>query len=179
MRFFISKSVSQLEEDGKKRTSFRIIKGKNDEIHQIKGTSSSNNNGFNIEENLRKINPVTGKINTKHRQFKIKSSNIISLMKESRNKAVSSKPVKNISLKIAKKPVASKAVVSKAVASKAPSKKVVKSVKPLTKTVKAPAKSSKPLTKTVKSPTKTVKASSDIKKLDKKIKSKKVVSANK
>jgi hypothetical protein len=40
MKFFYSQSVSSLKTlNGSKKKSFKIIKGKNNEIHEIKGTS--------------------------------------------------------------------------------------------------------------------------------------------
>jgi hypothetical protein len=52
MRFFIQKSVSSVQHDGKKKTSFKIMKGTEDNVHQITGISSDNNpNLYTIIEN--------------------------------------------------------------------------------------------------------------------------------
>jgi hypothetical protein len=154
MQFFIQKSVSSIQQDGKKKTSFKIMKGTNDKIHQIKGMSSDNNPNIYtiIEDRSHKNN---GKIITKHKEFKIKSSNIQKLLKESdKNKNKTSeiksipikKPVKtnkkNIKIDIKKiygAPI-KKQTVNKKVAEK-PIKKVVKdnkkvAEKPIKKVVK-------------------------------------------
>ena len=61
MRFFIQKSVSSFQQDGKKKTSFKIIKGTEDNVHQIKGISSNNNpNIYTVIEN--KSHKNNGKI---------------------------------------------------------------------------------------------------------------------
>jgi hypothetical protein len=105
MQFFIHKSVSQIKtENGKKKASFKIIKGKNGEIHQIKGSTSNNDpNILNIQENIQKLNKETGIIKAKHRTFKIKSSDISTLLKN--NSDVSKEnSIKTVHLKV-KKPV--------------------------------------------------------------------------
>ena len=104
MQFFIHKSISQLKtENGKKKSSFKIIKGKNGEIHQIKGITSNNDpNILNIQENIQKLNKETGIIRAKHRTFKIKSSDISTLLKNNSDihKEKSNKTLKTIHLKV-------------------------------------------------------------------------------
>jgi hypothetical protein len=103
MQFFIHKSVSQIKtENGKKKASFKIIKGKNGEIHQIKGITSDNNPDIlNIRENIQKLDKESGIIRAKHRVFKIKSSDISTLLKDNSPKENS---LKTIHLKV-KKPI--------------------------------------------------------------------------
>jgi hypothetical protein len=156
MQFFIQKSISSIQQDGKKKTSFKIMKGTNDKIHQIKGMSSDNNPNIYtiIEDRSHKNN---GKIITKHKEFKIKSSNIQKLLKESDNnknknktQEIKSIPIKksvktnkkNIKIDIKKiydTPI-KKNTVNKKIAEK-PIKKVVKdnkkvAEKPIKKVVK-------------------------------------------
>lgn len=104
MRFFIQKSVSSFQQNGKKKTSFKIMKGTEDNIHQIRGISSDNNpNIYTIIEN--KSHKNNGKIITKHKQFKIKASNIQKLLKESSNSKTKNPELKTITLKPSTKAV--------------------------------------------------------------------------
>lgn len=130
MQFFIHKSVSQVKtENGKKKASFKIIKGKNGEIHQIKGITSNNDpNILNIHENIQKLNKDTGIIKAKHRTFKIKSSDISTLLKnnyEDTTKTVHLK-VKKEGLPLKKKMIPIKKEVSPLKKKMIPVKKPVK-----------------------------------------------------
>ena len=90
MRFFIKESIHQIKNiDGKKKTKFEIIKGKDGEIHQIKGiTSNENSDMFNINQHVIKKNLNKGIIYDKHRKFKIKASNLNSLLRGSDDKKI-------------------------------------------------------------------------------------------
>ena len=94
MKFFYSRSVSSIKSsDGIKKKSFKIIKGKNNAIEEIKGiTTNQNSDVFDINHEIKKKNIKTGKIYSKHRSFKLKSSDILNLFKESTE-------YKNINLK--------------------------------------------------------------------------------
>ena len=83
MRFFFEKSISHSEaKDGKRKTEFSVIKGKNDEVHQIRGiTLNKNPDIYNVEEKIKKLNRNTGKIYSKQKEYKLKSSNILNLLK--------------------------------------------------------------------------------------------------
>ena len=68
--------------NGKKKGSFEVIKDKNGDIHKLKGISENNNpNIYNIEEHI--LKKKEGKFETQHRTFKIKSSDINNILKES------------------------------------------------------------------------------------------------
>jgi hypothetical protein len=82
MRIFFKQSVDHFQNsNGHKKTSFEIIKGKNGEIQQIKGIG--NKDEYHIKQVIHKKNKDSGKIISKKRVFKIKSSNLMSLLKES------------------------------------------------------------------------------------------------
>jgi hypothetical protein len=206
MRFLVqqySKTIDLRNKDKKaKSSSFKIIKGKDGVVHQIQGTSV-NGESYLIKENMKKRDNVTGLIDSSHKIYKIKSSNIMNLLKEGKKnkKSVSvpvkkvikkvdgTKPVKKISSTKPIKKVSStkpiKKVISikpvKKVGSTKPVKKAVKKVdstKPVKKSVKK-VDSTKPVKKAVKkvSVTKPVKKQSNekyFKKLDNKIKKIKV-----
>ena len=75
--------IQSYNQDGIKKKSFEIIKDKNGGIHQIKGISRNNNtNTYNIEEHI--IKKQNDKIEDQYRTFKIKSSDIKNLLKESK-----------------------------------------------------------------------------------------------
>ena len=88
MRFFIKESIHQFKNvDGKKKTKFEIIKGKDGEIHQIKGiTSNENSDIFDINQHVIKKNLNKGTVYDKHRKFKIRASNLNSLLRGSDDK---------------------------------------------------------------------------------------------
>ena len=105
MKFFYSQSVSTVKSsDGIKKKSFKIIKGKNNAIEEIKGISTNQNSDvFDINHEIKKKNIKTGKIYSKHRSFKLKSSDILNLFKESteykKNKVKKIKLINNHNIK--------------------------------------------------------------------------------
>lgn len=86
MRFFYKESVSSFKNiDGKQKKSFEVIKGKNGEIKQIKGISNNNDPSiYHIHEKIQKINEH-GILHSKHQAFKLKSTDIINLLKDEPN----------------------------------------------------------------------------------------------
>ena len=84
MSFFYSQSISAVKsKDGSKKKSFRLIKGKNDTIEEIKGMTTNNNYEiFDVNHDIKKKNIESGKIYSKHKAFKLKSSDMLSLFKE-------------------------------------------------------------------------------------------------
>ena len=72
--------------NGKKITSFKVLKGKDGVISQVRGiTSKENDSMYNIHMNVvKKIDH--GLIQKKHKSFKIKSSDLLTLLKESKSK---------------------------------------------------------------------------------------------
>lgn len=88
MRFIYSQTVQQIKKpDGKKITAFKVLKGKNGIVREVKGiTSKENNHLYNVHVDVKKLNRETGTIYRKHGQFKMKSSNILNLLKESNTK---------------------------------------------------------------------------------------------
>jgi len=86
MPLLYSKSISTLRNNnGTKKSSFKIIKGDNHKIQQIKGKSDNINNGvYDINYDLHGINKHTGSIYQKHKSFKLKSSDILKLFSESK-----------------------------------------------------------------------------------------------
>jgi hypothetical protein len=138
MRFIVqqySKTIDLTNKDKKKTSSFRIIKGKNGEVHQIKGTTH-NGKSYLVEEDIKKKNEKTGLVTSKHKLYKIKSSNMMNLLKEgkktkeSTKKIILKKPVKKVDTKKVdtKKPV--KKVDSKKIVKKVDTKKPIKKVEP-------------------------------------------------
>jgi site-specific DNA-cytosine methylase len=151
MRFLYSKTIQQLQKpNGKKVTAFKVLKGKDGMISQVKGvTSKENNSIYDINMNIIKKMDY-GVIQKKHRSFKIKSSDILTLLKESRSKnlkessnkqikdgdksekkvvkKVVDKPEKKVTKKVVDKPEkkVTKKVVKKVVDK--PEKKVIKKV---------------------------------------------------
>jgi len=87
MRFYFQKSISHFRDiNGKKETHFEIVKGNEHHVKKLKGFSSSpNSDNFNIEEHIMKKNNKRGSLSNKYRIFKIKSSNLNTLLKESKN----------------------------------------------------------------------------------------------
>jgi len=103
MRVFIQKSMSHIEnQNGKKKSRFHIVKGTNGEVAQIIGVSNNTDpDTYHIKMDLKKLNKDTGLIKSAHKVFKIKSSNILNLLKESKNKeAINMKPKKNLNKKL-------------------------------------------------------------------------------
>lgn len=102
MHSFFQKSVSSLKtSNGRTKTNFSITKGKNGIVHKIEGMRSSNSpNNLLVHESIRALNKKSGRIHGTDRVFKIKSSDIMNLLKES-NKSIKTNPNKKIiSLKI-------------------------------------------------------------------------------
>lgn len=162
MQFFIHKSVSQIKtENGKKKSSFKIIKGKNGEIHQIKGITSNNDpNILNIHENIQKLNKETGIIRAKHRTFKIKSSDISTLLKNNSN-VYKENSTKTVHLKVKKEMSTFKKGMSPVKKESSPVKKemslVKKEMSPSKKTVKKEmSPSKKPVKKEISLPKKAI-----------------------
>lgn len=142
MSYFMSKTLSQVRNSsGKKYTKFQILKGHDGVINQIKG-ESNDGNLFHIQHNVKKRNDKTGLVLQKHRVFKIKSSDLQNLIKEShssKTKQVSTKKdsvKKTIKVKSVKKD--SSKSVKKVTIIKKPTKKVSQSSKktPSKKTTK-------------------------------------------
>ena len=81
MRILIEKSVSTISNsNGKRKTAFHILKGKDGEVFQIMGRSSDNSpNTYNIEQSSKKINQ-NGKVETSYRVFKMKAMDIMNLL---------------------------------------------------------------------------------------------------
>jgi len=86
MRFFYKESVSSFKNNnGKEKKSFEIIKGKNGELKQIQGISNNNDPSiYHIHEKIQKINNH-GILHSKQRSFKLKSTDIINLLKDEPN----------------------------------------------------------------------------------------------
>lgn len=136
MSYFMSKSLSQVRNSsGKKYTKFQILKGHDGVINQIKG-ESNDGNVFHIQHNVKKRNNKTGLVLQKHKVFKIKSSDLQNLIKEShssKTKQVSTKKdsvKKTIKVKSGKslKKDSSKSVKKMTIIKK-PTKKVSQSLK--------------------------------------------------
>jgi hypothetical protein len=127
MRFLVqqySKTIDLTNKDKKKTSSFRIIKGKNGEVHQIKGTTH-NGKSYLVEEDIKKKNEKTGLVISKHKLYKIKSSNMMNLLKEGKKTKESTK---KIILKKPVKKVDTKKVDTKKLVKKVDTKKLVKKV---------------------------------------------------
>ena len=118
MRMFFQKSVQHLENSsGRKKSSFQIIKGKNGEVEQIKGFSTDDNKVFHIKQQKIKRNDETGQPKVSYKIFKIKSSNLLSLMSD-KSKEVKSTDKSDKSKKSTDKVVKSKKSTDKKVKSK-------------------------------------------------------------
>jgi hypothetical protein len=100
MRIFIQKSISHIQnQNGKKKSSFHVVKGTNGEVAQIIGVSNNTDpDTYHVKMDLKKINKDTGLIKSAHKVFKIKSSNILNLLKESKNKEVIKDEIKKIDI---------------------------------------------------------------------------------
>lgn len=85
MHSFVQKSVMSVKTlNGHSKTKFSVTKGKDGIVHKVEGVRSSNNpDNLLIHESLRKLNKRTGKIRTANRVFKMKSSDIMNLLRES------------------------------------------------------------------------------------------------
>jgi len=141
MSYFMSKTLSQVRNSsGKKYTKFQILKGHDGVINQIKG-ESNDGNVFHIQHNVKKRNNKTGLVLQKHKVFKIKSSDLQNLIKESH----SSKMSKKSSNESSKKDSVKKTIKVKS--GKSSKKDSKKSIKNPTKKV---SQSSKKTTKKLK-----------------------------
>jgi hypothetical protein len=109
MSYFFSQSVSQVKNrTGKKYTKFQIVKGHDGHINQIKG-ETNNGDLYHIEHDIKKKNHKTGMVHSQHKVYKIKSSDLQSILKESQKTNKETKePKKVIILKKSPKKVITK-----------------------------------------------------------------------
>ena len=106
MSYFFSQSVSQVKNrTGKKYTKFQIVKGHDGTINQIKG-ETNNGDLYHIQHDIKKKNDKTGMVHSQHKVYKIKSSDLQSILKESQKATKDNKKV--IILKESPKKVISK-----------------------------------------------------------------------
>lgn len=97
MSYFFSQSLSQVKNStGKKYTKFQIVKGHDGHVNQIKGTTT-NGEVYHIEHDIKEKNDKTGMVHSQHKVYKIKSSDLKNILKESEKKPKST--VKVITLK--------------------------------------------------------------------------------
>lgn len=83
MSYFFSQSLSQVKNStGKKYTKFQIVKGNDGHINQIKG-ETNNGDIYHVEHDIKKKNDKTGMVISQHKVYKIKSSDLQSILKES------------------------------------------------------------------------------------------------
>jgi len=138
MSYFFSQSLSQVKNrTGKKYTKFQIVKGHDGQINQIKG-ESNNGDLYHIQHDIKKKNDKTGMVHSHHKVYKIKSSDLQSILKESqKGKKETKDHNKVIILKESPKKVISKKVtkVEKIKKTKEPEK-----VKKTSSVKKAPKK---------------------------------------
>jgi hypothetical protein len=145
MYSFVQKSVTSVKsQNGRSKTKFSVTKGKDGIVHQIEGKTSSNNpNNILVHEKIRKMNRRTGIIRASNRVFKMKSSDIMKLLKESEK---SKEPVNKRVVKAKKILDDTKKINNKRLemmkVSKTPSKKTVKKTVSSKKDVKPPLKKS-------------------------------------
>jgi hypothetical protein len=134
MSYFFSQSVSQVKNrTGKKYTKFQIVKGHDGHINQIKG-ETNNGDLYRIEHDIKKKNDKTGMVHSQHKVYKIKSSDLQSILKESQKATKETKePKKVIILKKSPK----KAIIKKDKVTKV---EKVKKVKKTSTVKKAPKK---------------------------------------
>jgi len=84
MTSFYSQSISSIKSPHQIKKSFQIIKGRNDMISQIKGISNNEDpNIYHITSNMKQYNKNTGIIHSKHKSYRLKSSEILNLFKDS------------------------------------------------------------------------------------------------
>ena len=126
MSYFFSQSLSQVKNStGKKYTKFQIVKGHDGHINQIKG-ETNNGDIYHIEHDIKKKNDKTGMVHSQHKVYKIKSSDLQSILKESEKATKATKEAKKIIILKESPKKAPKTVVKK---EKASSEKKVKKVK--------------------------------------------------
>lgn len=106
MPVFFKESIASFKNNnGREKKSFEVIKGRNGEIRQIRGVSNNNDPSiFLIEEKIKRINDH-GIIHSNQRAFKLKSNDIIKLLKE--------KPKENTKKNLIKKPSVKKDLIKK------------------------------------------------------------------
>jgi len=130
MKFF-SQSTSSIKTDDHVKKSFQIIQGNNHSISQIRGMSNNNDpNTYSIRSNFQKYNKDTGIMHSRHKSYRLKSSEILNLFKDSskyehsnnsqdihvKDSKTSKKSVSEPKKKsVIKKPVGKKPVVKKVV----------------------------------------------------------------
>ena len=96
MSYFFSQSLSQVKNStGKKYTKFQIVKGHDGHINQIKG-ETNNGDIYHIEHDIKKKNDKTGMVHSQHKVYKIKSSDLQSILKESEKATKATKEAKKI-----------------------------------------------------------------------------------
>ena len=84
MHSFVQKSVMSVKTlNGPSKTKFSLTKGKDGTVHKLEGMRSSNNPDLLIRESISALNKRSGRVLTKNRVFKMKSSDIMNLLKES------------------------------------------------------------------------------------------------
>jgi len=162
MSYFFSQSLSQVKNStGKKYTKFQIVKGHDGHINQIKG-ETNNGDLYHIEHDIKKKNDKTGMIHSHHKVYKIKSSDLQSILKESEKASKDPKDSKKvIILKETPKKVSKKTKVTKV-------EKVtkVKKVKKTEKVKKRPSVKKEPKKIVKKGKTSTTKKVKKTKKVD-------------
>jgi hypothetical protein len=172
MHSFVQKSVTSVKtSNGRRKTKFSVTKGTDGHVHKIEGTTSSNHpNNILVHESIRKLNQRTGMIRSSNHVFKMKSSDIMNLLKESDKsrelidkKVIKAKKLLKDTTKVnnkkldvlktskkSKKPVSKKVVVKDVLQDVVKSSKKSVSKKDVVKdVVKGVVKSSKKLKKSV------------------------------
>jgi hypothetical protein len=176
MRIFFQKTVSHSKDsEGKKKTQFQVIKGKNDMVHQVSGISLNNNpDMFQVAESIRVLNKNRGKILSKEREFKMKSANILSLLKDGYMSEKANKNTNKNTHKDTHKDTIKKVTFTPKSKKTVPIKKVkkvdVKEKKPVKKITKTEVKEKKPVKKITKTE---VKKKNPVKKMVKVVKNNK------
>jgi hypothetical protein len=96
MSYFFSQSLSQVKNrTGKKYTKFQIVKGHDGQVNQIKG-ETNNGDLYHIEHDIKKKNDKTGMVHSQHKVYKIRSSDLQSILKESQRATNATKDSKRV-----------------------------------------------------------------------------------
>lgn len=96
MSYFFSQSLSQVKNSsGKKYTKFQIVKGHDGQVNQIKG-ETNNGDLYHIQHDIKKKNDKTGMVHSQHKVYKIKSSDLQSILKESHRATNATKDHKKV-----------------------------------------------------------------------------------
>ena len=96
MSYFFSQSLSQVKNSsGKKYTKFQILKGHDGQVNQIKG-ETNNGDLYHIQHDIKKKNDKTGMVHSQHKVYKIKSSDLQSILKESHRATNATKDHKKV-----------------------------------------------------------------------------------